>query len=124
MHIDHINIRAPLPQLEQVRDFYCAIFDLRVGNRPAFSRAGFWLYADDDPLIHLNESDEPFLTGGPFHLDHIAFQLSGLHRLLEKLTSLSIPFSSNPLHAINATQVFFKDPVGTGIEVKCVGEFI
>jgi catechol 2,3-dioxygenase-like lactoylglutathione lyase family enzyme len=57
MHIDHINIATPMELLERVRDFYCSVLDLREGFRPNFSQRGFWLYADDKPLIHLSESN-------------------------------------------------------------------
>lgn len=47
MHIDHINIRAPAGLLDEVREFYCAIFGLEEGFRPAFASQGYWLYAGE-----------------------------------------------------------------------------
>lgn len=47
MHIDHINIAAPMELLEEVREFYCAVLDLNGGFRPKFSQRGFWLFFKD-----------------------------------------------------------------------------
>lgn len=60
MIIDHINIAAPYDLLEEVRNFYCDVLEVKNGFR--------------------------------------------LH------------------YGINMTQLFFKDPAGTGLEVNFPGE--
>ena len=43
--INHFNLRAPRPLLEELREFYCAVVGLAQGARPAFLRFGYFLYA-------------------------------------------------------------------------------
>jgi 4-hydroxyphenylpyruvate dioxygenase-like putative hemolysin len=122
MHIDHINISAPMELLERVRDFYCALFDLENGFRPEFRNRGFWLYSGDEPLIHLSESDNHVPNNPRAHLDHVAFQTSGIDGIIAKLDSMGIDFRSTYLADIKLSQLFFTDPAGTGIEVNFPNE--
>jgi len=124
MNIDHINISAPMRLLEQVRDFYCEVFGLEDGFRPAFNRPGFWLYAGDRPLIHLIESERHFANERPGYLDHVAFRLSGLAGLVERLEATKVTYRISHRPELNMTQLFFKDPAGTGLEANFIGEFL
>lgn len=118
MHIDHINISAPMNLLEKVKDFYCCVLDLEEGFRPRFSQRGFWLYAKDKPIVHLTENLEHHSCDGQGYLDHVAFQASSLNAVIENLESLGIEYRSTHIPEIRMTQLFFKDPAGTGIEVN------
>ena len=124
MRIDHINIKASPDLLERVKDFYVELFGLEEGFRPEFSSAGFWLYADDRPIVHLSVSEDAEAPppGGP--IDHVAFQTSGLPGLLERLERLGLAYRSNYIPELDMTQVFFSDPAGTGLEVNFRGETI
>jgi catechol 2,3-dioxygenase-like lactoylglutathione lyase family enzyme len=122
MHIDHINIRAPQDLLEQVRQFYCSVFGLEEGFRPAFSSGGHWLYAGDRPLVHLSIGGEARAAGPPSHLDHVAFQSTGLGAFQETLDEHTVAYRSNYIPEIDLSQLFFSDPAGTGLEVNFPGE--
>lgn len=130
MHIDHINIRAPAGLLEQVRDFYCALLSLEVGFRPDFSSRGYWLYANDRPLVHLSlceAAPDPAPGGGPDGgtgggMDHVAFRSSGVDGLRTRLDGHGVPYRVSYVAELDLSQVFFTDPVGTGIEVNFPGE--
>jgi len=122
MHIDHINIKAPEALLEQVRRFYCEVLGLRKGFRPAFSTAGYWLYAGEQPLVHLSVGPESSGAGCSGHLDHIAFQASGLRDVLQRLERLGVEYRSSYIDELDLTQLFLKDPAGTGLEVNFKGE--
>jgi len=124
MHIEHINISAPMDLLVKTKEFYCEIFDLVEGYRPDFSRAGFWLYAGSKPLIHLTESDEHFASAKQSYFDHFALQATGLQRMLSKLTTLEIEYQVDHLPEIGMTQLFLKDPAGTGVEANFINESI
>src|ERR1043165_2422649 len=94
--INHFNITAPSELIEKVRDFYVEALGLRVGERPGFRRKGFWLYAGDDPIVHLTADDgeaaravDESVQG---FLDHIAFSCQGLNGLLERLKRMDIPY--------------------------------
>jgi len=122
MHIEHINISAPMNLLTQVRDFYIEILGLTEGFRPQSTIRGFWLYSGERALIHLAESNEHFAQERQGYLDHIAFQTTGLKQVVDKLNERTISFSHDYFPEINMTQLFFKDPAGTGIEINFVNE--
>ncbi len=124
MHIDHINISAPMQLLEKVRDFYCAVFRLEEGFRPVFGQNGFWLYSKDKPIIHLSESDGHMANAGQGCLDHVAFRATGLKAQIERLDSQQVDYRSNHVPELNMTQLFFHDPAGTGLEVNFLEEVL
>jgi catechol-2,3-dioxygenase len=122
MHIEHINISAPMELLTQVRDFYCNIFGLTEGFRPESTIGGFWLYSGERALIHLAESNLHFRNEKQGYLDHVAFQTTGLEKIISKLQTAEIDFTHAYFPEINMTQLFFKDPVETGVEVNFLNE--
>jgi catechol 2,3-dioxygenase-like lactoylglutathione lyase family enzyme len=122
MHIDHINIRAPAGLLDEVRQFYCAIFGLEEGFRPAFASQGYWLYAGERPIVHLSLGGEAAAAPGSVHLDHVAFQTADLPAFTKTLDASGVPFRCNYIPEIDLTQLFFSDPAGTGLEVNFPGE--
>ena len=117
MHIDHINIAAPAELLEKVRDFYCDVLDLAEGFRPDFSRDGYWLYSGEKALVHLVESTRHHDNEKQGYFDHFALRTTGLARVLARLDRFNIEYTTNHLPQINLTQIFCKDPSGTGVEI-------
>ena len=124
MHIEHLNISAPIELLTEVRNFYCDILGLAEGFRPKSSIGGFWLYSGERALIHLAESNEHYSNERKGYLDHIAFQTTGLEKVISKLRTAKIEFTHDYFPEINMTQLFFSDPAGTGIEVNFLNEAI
>ena len=122
MHIDHINISAPAELLLKVRDFYCDVLGLTEGFRPEFPRNGFWLYSEGKPIIHLVESLEHHRNERQGFFDHFALQATGLAKVLEQLNATGIEYKLSYLPEINLSQIFFKDPSGTGVEVNFINE--
>ena len=122
MYIDHINIKAPEALLEQVRDFYCEALGLTNGFRPAFSSAGYWLYAGEQPLVHLSVGTVTSATDTSGYLDHVAFRASGLGGVLQRLEALGVDYRSSHIDELDLTQLFLRDPAGTGLEVNFKGE--
>ena len=122
MHIDHINISAPMDLLEKVRDFYCEVFDLTSEFRPGFSTRGFWLYAQDKAIIHLSESLEHHRNEKQGYFDHFALQTTDVAHVLEKLNRIGTKYTTSHIADIGMRQVFFKDPSGIGVEVNCFDE--
>ena len=121
LRIDHINISAPYPILLEVKNFYCRLLNVEVGPRPNFARRGFWLYPagnDQDALIHLTESDQHQAPVANQYLDHIAFELSLPEKdnLVQQLEQQAIAYQAVYLADIKAHQIFFKDPIGNGVE--------
>lgn len=122
MKLDHFNIAAPMALLEQVLDFYCDVLGFETGFRPDFKRRGFWLYADEKPFIHLIESAGHYAHEKPAYLDHIAFRSSGLAAVQERLDRNGVPYRKSYIREFEMTQLFFKDPAGTGLEINFPGE--
>jgi len=116
MHIDHFNISAPAKLLIEEKKFLCEVFDLIEGERPKLSKNGCWLYSKDKALIHLIESNDHYRNEKQGYLDHVAFQLSGLNKLINTLKILSTEYSIKYSVERDMTQVFFKTPSGIGLE--------
>jgi len=116
MHIDHFNISAPAKLLIEEKKFLCEVFDLIEGERPKLSKNGYWLYSKDKALIHLIESNDHYRNEKQGYLDHVAFQLSGLNKLINTLKILSTEYSIKYSVERDMTQVFFKTPSGIGLE--------
>ena len=122
MNLDHINIAAPGPLLEKVKAFYCLVFELEEGFRPSYSSAGYWLYADSSPLIHLSESDRHQRAAQRGHLDHVAFRADGQEAMMQRLADAGVTFLVDHVPELNMTQLFFEDPAGNGLEANFIAE--
>src|SRR5215210_967084 len=124
--LNHFNITAPTELLEKVRDFYVEVLGLTVGERPDFRRKGFWLYAGQEPIVHLTtcEGNDARVNGetGPSFLDHVAFSCKGLSGLIERLKHLHIPYEMAEVTSLGQVQVFIRDPARVGVELNFVNE--
>jgi catechol 2,3-dioxygenase-like lactoylglutathione lyase family enzyme len=120
--LNHFNITAPAGLLEKVRDFYIEVLGLALGERPDFSRKGFWLYAGAEPIVHLTVCDETDTradgASGPGFLDHIAFSCKGLSGMIERLKHLNITYQVTDDSSLGQVQVFMRDPAGVGVELN------
>jgi len=116
----HYNLRAPRALLDELRDFYCDLVGLEVGQRPQFRSFGYWLYAGGHAVLHLSEAgpDEvrPALPSGTF--DHAAFRCSDRAAYESKLTARGIRYRVSHVPATQQIQVFLTDPAGNGVELN------
>jgi catechol 2,3-dioxygenase-like lactoylglutathione lyase family enzyme len=117
MHIqrmDHFTIVTD--RLTETLQFY-AMFGLHAGARPAFGVPGAWLYASDQPILHVIEvSSMPEPRRGA--LDHMAYRAQGLlatTRLLEE-RGISHRIIRTPA-PFRMWQLFFVDPNGVDVEL-------
>jgi len=124
MKLHHINIRAPMELLEQEKNFFCEVLGLREGGRPDFSGKGYWLYAGEEAIVHLSESEAHFRNEKQGFFDHVAFQTTNLDKMIQTLEEREIDYSTVYLPEMNMTQIFFKAPSNTGIEVNFENETI
>jgi len=122
MNLDHINIKAPRELLEREKLFLCEMLDLEEGPRPGFGSFGYWLYAGGDAIVHLSECADSLEDDGQGYFDHVAFRSSDLPKLLERLAGRDIDYKMAYLEDRNMTQVFFRAPSNTRIEVNFIGE--
>lgn len=120
--LSHFNITAPRELLERVRDFYVEALGLVVGERPAFEREGFWLYAGREPVVHLTacDADDPRAGGprGPGFLDHVAFKCAGLGGCVERLRRSGVAYELAEVPSLRQVQLFLRDPAGVGVELN------
>lgn len=121
--LEHYTIRCR--NLERTRDFYSEVLGLKVGPRPNFNFAGYWLYCRDTPVVHLvaNEGavgrkDDSEATG---RLDHIAFRGEDYDAMVATLDARNISFRRNEVPDFRLRQIFLHDPDGIFIELNFHG---
>lgn len=120
MHIDHTTIRTNY--IENTKDFFITVFDLKVGKRPDIIEKnipGFWLYTDENPIIHIIESNKRFQLGGNYAteaIDHTAFFMTGYEKFRTKLDNLGLVYSPMELVEINEKRIFLHTPTGILLE--------
>jgi glyoxylase I family protein len=122
--LNHYNLRAPRPQLEKLKAFYCGVLGLVQGERPPLGSFGYWLYAGPECVLHLSEaaSDEagasltamrPVTT-----FDHVAFTCTDRPEMEARLKLNDVDFRIGTVPALGITQLFLQDPAGNGIELS------
>lgn len=116
--LDHVNLRTA--DLDRAVEWYRRVLGLTRGPRPDFHFGGAWLYAGDQPIIHLVEvaSTEGY-NAGPVTLEHFALKASGYKAFRERLTTDGIAFEKGELNskAAQVIQVNIHDPDGNHIHV-------
>ena len=123
--LEHFTVRCT--SLERTRDFYSEIVGLRVGPRPEFDFAGYWLYLGDQPVVHLvleDEREDGCSQGAGQNtgaLDHIAFRAQDLEGTRALLRAKGLDFKEAPVPGRPLHQVFVRDPDGVLIELNFRG---
>ena len=117
--INHYNLRADDQTMHSLKEFYINIVGVTLGQRPPFKSKGFWLKAQGKDVLHLsstknNEKKEHHVNAT---FDHLAFSASNLKYYEEILNENNIPFTFREVPEIGTKQIFFKDPVGNGVEL-------
>jgi len=120
-NIDHINISGPSDLIEQVAAFYIDILGLTAGERPQFSRPGYWLYASGAAIVHLTV-DPGCQAGNNSHLNHVALSAEGLQKYRNHLAANKIPYQESAVKELKQTQLFLKDPADNGVELNFAEE--
>ena len=118
--LDHYNLSAPRELLESLRLFYTEVVGLTEGYRPPFEGPGYWLYAGDQPVLHLSDSGE---AGDTYRLaettfNHAAFRCSNRDKFEERLARLGIDYRVARIPELEIVQIFFSDPAGNGVELN------
>jgi len=122
----HLNIRCSQEDLPNIEKFYDEVLGLKTGYRPNFRFGGIWLYAGDDPIIHVGARfpHGSFVRDGHNgSVDHIAFKASGAADFRKRLRGLGIEFEEQNIENAGY-QVFLYDPVGTKLEFNFLNEHV
>jgi catechol 2,3-dioxygenase-like lactoylglutathione lyase family enzyme len=116
--IHHVNVRARAEDVARLKQFYCEVVGLQPGWRPPFASNGYWLYAQDQPVLHLVESDEG--GAGQCPIDHVSFRCSDLAPVIARLKERQIAYRTTQVPVLGDTQLFFRDPLGLGVELTVI----
>jgi catechol-2,3-dioxygenase len=118
--LNHYNLRAPRVLLEELRVFYCDVIGLAVGPRPPFQGFGYWLYAGEQPVLHLSESRAASAPAPEVRttFDHAAFSCTQPEAFAKRLGSLGVPFRRAYVPNTRQLQLFLTDPAGNGVELS------
>jgi glyoxylase I family protein len=122
--LNHYNLRAPRPQMEKLKAFYCGVLGLVQGERPLLGSFGYWLYAGAECVLHLSEAapDETGASLTATHpvttFDHVAFTCTDQPEMETRLKLNRIGFRIGTVPALGITQLFLQDPAGNGIELS------
>lgn len=98
----------------------CAFYEhlgLQSGPRPDFGIPGLWLYAGQQPVLHVVEvADMPFPRRGA--IDHIAFYGDDIVVMLRQLREQGTPYQLvRAPRPWSTWQVFLEDPNGVEVEI-------
>ena len=95
-NLNHVLVLVE--DLDATRDFYVEVLGLEVGERPPFAFPGYWLYLDEQAVIHLASKDragngkrEGAGADGTGAIDHIAFEATGLADMTARLEVQGLP---------------------------------
>jgi len=118
--LNHINLSGSRELLDTLKDFYCEVIGLEVGPRPNFPRAGYWLYAGSDPVVHLYESaaNEARKTDVLTTFDHVAFTCEDSDAFETLLHRRGIEYSRAVVPGSDQVQLFLRDPAGVKVELN------
>lgn len=118
--LNHINLHAKRDLLDALKDFYCDVVGLHVGSRPVFRNFGYWLYADDRPVVHLWEADpdEVRRTNVAGTFDHVAFDCTNRADVEAALRRRGVQHRIAQAPGSSMVQIFLTDPAGNGVELN------
>ena len=118
--LNHFNLRAPHPLLEQLKEFYCSVLGLAQGERPPLGSTGYWLYAGPVCILHLSEAahDEDRSARVATTFDHIAFTCTDRPEMEARLKRNNVAFRVGTVPVLSITQLFLQDPAGNGVELS------
>ena len=116
--LDHVNIETE--DVDRSARFYEDVIGLKQGKRPHFDRPGYWMYADDRPLVHIIAPvpENKLLTGShDAAFSHFALRITDMKAARAHLDGLGIKYWANQVDDFGISQVFFDDPDGVLIEL-------
>ena len=113
--LDHVNLQTR--QLGVMIAWYEEVLGLTNGPRPEFPFAGAWMYAGDQPVIHLVETADAPRGGGALALEHAAFRASGLPAFLDRLDARGETYTVGGADFLPIVLVNVWDPDGNHLHI-------
>lgn len=115
MQLDHVTLRTA--DLEGTRQFLQDLLGLTVGYRPDFGFAGYWLYNDGEPVVHLIPGGGRAIGRDVEAIDHIGFRLEGYDAFRSRLDDDGIVYSTMDLVELGERRLFVRTPGGILLEL-------
>lgn len=112
--VDHINVATQ--KLEETRRFYVDVLGLTEGWRPPFSFEGYWFYAGERAVVHVQQAPAPVAPSQGSALNHGAFQVDDMDALLRRLDKHGVSYRAGVVVGTTIRQAFFEDPNGVRLE--------
>jgi len=119
--LHHYAVTAPGVVLKEMINFYDDILGLKAGYRPDFGVRGYWLYAGDQPILHLLEDDNRIQNEKGF-FDHIALRCSELETTKAKLDAADVSYTEFGISDLNQIQILITDPAENTIELNFLNQ--
>ena len=115
--LSHVNVRTT--QLDVMIDWYTNVLGLKSGARPNFPFPGAWMYAGDNPIVHLvGIKGEPAVGSEvKLKLEHFSLFATGGAEFEAKLSAEGIKFKRAELPDFNLCLINIWDPDGNHIHV-------
>ncbi len=118
--IDHYNVVTT--DAAASAKFYVDVLGMQIGNRPPFKFPGAWVYAGDQPVLHLVELDK--IPEGTGVVDHISFRCTGYGDIKERLEKHSVEYEERVVPKFGLTQLFIQTPDGLKLELTFTRETV
>jgi catechol 2,3-dioxygenase-like lactoylglutathione lyase family enzyme len=119
MKLDHATIITE--DIEAARRFLCSVVGLSEGPRPPFGVKGYWLYANDQPVIHLIKVDAASSAQPAFpRIDHVGLRIDSVREwwaLLDRIRLNGIPYEFSEVPLSGERQLFVTMAPGVVIEL-------
>ena len=126
MRLDHLTVRTDA--LEATKAFFTDVLGLSVGERPAFTFPGYWLYGNKKPIVHLvvaspqrsyvpGRRDDGPLANDTGAVDHVAFFGDDHDGLIARLKRRKLEFTERTQVGTGTRQVFVAGPHGLVVEI-------
>lgn len=112
--LDHVNVRTS--NVAGLTRWYCDMLGMTVGPRPPFPFPGAWLYAGDQPCVHLVGVSTPPAVDG-VRIEHFAFAATGLEAFTRRLADAGQRFQISVVPGFGIVQVNVWDPDGNHIHI-------
>jgi catechol 2,3-dioxygenase-like lactoylglutathione lyase family enzyme len=114
--VDHLNIVTE--KLAETRDFYVKVLKLEVGWRPGFASEGYWLYAGERAVVHIQQAVHPVGPTEACALNHAAFIVDDFDGLVASLKAHGVAYDETCVPGSSVRQAFFLDPNGVRLELS------